>query len=212
MVAPDLPGHGNDHTPLSEITIARYVGHVRAVLGSLDEPAILVGHSMGGAVISEVAEADPEQTSLLVYLAAFLLRDGQSVLDIAGADRESVLLPGLDWAADGLSAVVPPALARKAFYSRCSDPDAAAATARLCVQASAPVTTPIHVTDARFGRVPRVYIECLRDRAVSPASQRSMYAASGCPRILSLATDHSPFYSTPQALADILLALASGTG
>jgi pimeloyl-ACP methyl ester carboxylesterase len=203
--APDLPGHGDDHTPLPGVTLARYVERVRDTLASLDEPAILVGHSMGGAVISEVAEADPSRVRVLVYLAAFLLVDGQSVLDVAGRDDESVLLPGLEWSADGLSAAVPPALARAAFYSRCSESDAVAATARLCPQAAVPVTTPIQVTNARFGSVPRVYVECLRDCAVSPVSQRKMYTASPCSRVLSLATDHSAFYSTPQALADILL-------
>jgi pimeloyl-ACP methyl ester carboxylesterase len=209
VLAPDLPGHGHDRTPLAEVTLERYVRSVRDALASLGEPAILVGHSMGGTVISEVAEAEPDHALALVYVAAFLLRDGQSVLEVAGTDTESVLLPGVEWAADGLSASVPPSVARAAFYSQCSAADAEAATARLCAQPAAPVTAPIHVTEARFARVPRLYVECQRDRAVSPSSQRSMYTASPCSRVVSLATDHSPFYSTPQALADILLSLSS---
>jgi hypothetical protein len=145
----------------------------------------------------------------LVYLAAHLLRSGQSVLDVAATDADSTLMPNIEWAADGLSASVTPGAARLTFYGRCSEADAAAASARLVAQAAAPVTTPIRVTDARFGRLPRVYVECLHDRAVSPALQRAMYAETPCTRVVSLATDHSPFYSAPDQLADVLLSLAS---
>jgi pimeloyl-ACP methyl ester carboxylesterase len=207
VLAPDLPGHGDDHTPFAQVTLDTYVRRIRDTLALLDEPAILVGHSMGGAVISEVAEADPRRTRTLVYVAAFLLGDGQSVLGIAA--NESVLLPGIAWAADGQSATVPPALARDAFYSRCKERDAEAATARLCAQAALPVVTPVRVTEERFGSIPRTYIECVHDRVVSPSSQRSMYAATSCSRVVSLAADHSPFYSTPRALADILLSLSA---
>ena len=208
VIAPDLPGHGSDRTPLAEVTLERYVRRIGAAVDSLGESPILVGHSMGGAVISGVAEAYPEKVRTLVYLAAYLLGDGQAVLDVAGMDTDSSLLPILEWATDGLSASVPPAAARAVFYGECSEADAAAATARLVAQSVTPVTTPICVTQARFGRIPRVYVECLRDRVVSPSAQRAMYSATPCARVASLATDHSSFYSTPQALADILLSLS----
>lgn len=44
----DLPGHGGDATPLGEISLDSYVEHVGAILTALPEPAILVGHSLGG--------------------------------------------------------------------------------------------------------------------------------------------------------------------
>jgi pimeloyl-ACP methyl ester carboxylesterase len=207
--APDLPGHGNDRTPIADVTLERYVHRIEETTESLGEPVILVGHSMGGIVLSQLAEAHPEKARVLVFVAAYLLRDGQSVLDIAAADSDASLLPCLEWAPDGLSASVPPQAARTVFYGECSEIDAAAASARLVPQSATPVTTPIHVSDVRFGRVPRAYVECLRDRVVSPAAQRAMYAATPCARIASLASDHSPFYSAPTALVDILLSFAS---
>jgi len=206
--APDLPGHGDDKTPIAEATSEGYVVRIVEILESLAEPAILVGHSMGGMVISQVAERQPDKVRGLAYVAGFLLRDGQSVLDAAQTDADSLLMPSLEWAADGLSAVVPPAAARTVFYGNCPDADAAAATARLCAEPAAPVMTPIRVTDARFGRTHRVYVECSEDCAVSPPLQRRMYAATPCARVASLATDHSPFYSKPDELADILLSLS----
>jgi hypothetical protein len=55
--------------------------------------------------------------------------------------------------------------------------------------------------------VPRVYIECLRDRAIPPALQRQMHSASPCQRLLALDTDHSPFFSKPDELAALLSGL-----
>jgi len=69
------------------------------------------------------------------------------------------------------------------------------------------MATPVAVTQENFGRVPRVYIECLQDRAIPPALQKQMYTATPCRNVLSMDTSHSPFFSAPRALADHLLAL-----
>ena len=69
------------------------------------------------------------------------------------------------------------------------------------------MSTPISVTEGNFGRVPRVYIECLRDRAIPPALQKRMYTAMACRQVISMDTSHSPFFSAPQALVDHLLGL-----
>jgi len=207
VLAPDLPGHGDDRTPLAAVTLDLYANRLCELLDTLSEPAILVGHSMGGIVISQAAERRPSRVRTLAYVSGFLLRDGQSLLDVAGADTESLLLPNLEWAADGRSARVAPAAVREAFYAECSELDAIASAARLTAQPTAPTTTPVHVTEPRFGSIPRVYVECRHDRAVSPGSQRAMYTATPCVRVASLATDHSPFYSAPERLAGVLLSL-----
>jgi pimeloyl-ACP methyl ester carboxylesterase len=66
----DLPGHGQDRTAIREITLATYVKRVCETLDAQAEPVILVDHSMGGIVISQVAEERPEKIQTLVYLSA----------------------------------------------------------------------------------------------------------------------------------------------
>jgi pimeloyl-ACP methyl ester carboxylesterase len=44
----DLPSHGADQTPVAQVSLKAYTDRVCEVLDGLDEPAILVGHSMGG--------------------------------------------------------------------------------------------------------------------------------------------------------------------
>lgn len=208
VVAPDLPGHGQDNTPLSAITLSRFVERVCDVLDSQAEPVILVGHSMGGVVITQAAERRPDKIKLLVYLCAYLPRHGESLLDLAQQDRESLILPNLilDERA-GYHAVKAEAI-QEVFYQDCSEEDVTWARARLAPQeALAPVATPVQVSPERYGQIPRVYIQCLRDQTVGPALQRQMVIATPCQQVVTLETGHSPFLSAPQALAGHLLAL-----
>lgn len=75
--------------------------------------------------------------------------------------------------------------------------DAAWAASQLRPQPTAVYGSPLAVTAERFGGVPRVYVECLRDRAVPVAMQRVMTAASPCRRVLRLDADHTPMLSDP---------------
>jgi hypothetical protein len=142
-----------------------------------------------------------------VYLTAFLLGDGETLFAVAGNDPESLLVGNLVPSGNGLSGDVKPEVINPAFYGECSDADVERAGARLVPQALAPMTAPVRSTPERAGRVLRVYIECLRDRAISIDAQRRMVEAHPCAAVLTLDTDHSPFYSTPEALAAHLAAL-----
>ncbi|HEV2523852.1 MAG TPA: alpha/beta fold hydrolase, partial [Gammaproteobacteria bacterium] len=76
VFAPDLPGMGQDPTPLAEITLDRWVQFVSDLVYQQKEKVILVGHSRGGLIISQVAEQLPEHIQSLVYLAAILVPNG----------------------------------------------------------------------------------------------------------------------------------------
>jgi pimeloyl-ACP methyl ester carboxylesterase len=199
-VAPDLPGHGSDNTPIPQVTLQAYAERVCSVLDAQPESVVLVGHSMGGIVISQAAEYRPERVGTLAYLCAFLLRDGETLLEVAQGDTEGLVLPNLVMAEDQSHATVRDEAIREAFYGDCSEEDVAKARSLLVPQAAAPFATPLHTTADNFGRVPRVYIECLRDRAISLSVQKEMYSALPCQRVISMDTSHSPFFSAPEDL------------
>lgn len=206
---PDMPGRGTDETLPAEISLRAYTDRVCQVLDSRDEPVILVGHSSGGAVITQAAEYRPEKVGLLVYLSAYLPRDGESVLGLARQDTESMLGPNLIVDEELATARIHDEAVRELLYADCHEKDAARAIARRGPEPLAAGATPVSITEERFGRIPRAYIECLEDRVISPALQKTMYTATPCQQVLSLNTGHSPFYAAPRELVERLILLHS---
>jgi pimeloyl-ACP methyl ester carboxylesterase len=196
--APDLPGHGDDQTPIPEVSLQGYADRLSEVLDAQPEPVVLVGHSSGGQAISQAAEQRPEKVKLLVYLSAFLLRDGESVFSVGENDTESLILPNLVMSEDGSSATIREDVIREGLLHDCSDEDVERAKSRFVPQALAPPATPVALTEDNFGRVPRAYIETLQDRAISPWFQKEMYERLPCQKVISMNTSHSPFFSAPR--------------
>jgi pimeloyl-ACP methyl ester carboxylesterase len=208
VVVPDLPGHGDDPTPAAEITLESYVGRVAEILDAQLEPVVLVGHSSGGVIITQAAEQCPARIRLLVYTCAYLPADGQSLLDLGQTDPDQLILPNLEFAPDGVTATVKADAVREALFADCADADYERFTARVRPEPLAPAATPVKVTPDGYGRVPRVYIECRRDRGISLGLQQRMHAATSCREVIAMDTGHMPMYAAPQALVNHLLALA----
>lgn len=75
--------------------------HVNDVLGTIEyerlHDFVLVGHSYGGMVVTVVADRVPEKIRTLVYLDAFVPKDGQSLLDLARPEMRDKILALPDW-------------------------------------------------------------------------------------------------------------------
>ncbi len=209
VIAPDLPGHGDNPLPLDHVTLARYADYIIDIVDNLEKPAVLVGHSMSGAIISEVAERRPEKVKALVYLAAYLLPSGIAMSKRMKEDQGSEAarhskkvdgLPAVVMAEEGL---------REAVYAGCLDSDKDWAAARVQPQAIAPFVTPVTLTETNYGRVPRIYVECTEDRAITIAMQRQMQAEQPCREVFTLAAGHVPQVSVPDQVATILREVAT---
>jgi pimeloyl-ACP methyl ester carboxylesterase len=207
VVAPDLPGHGEDTRPIAEITLQAYTDRVCQIIDEQSDPVILVGHSMGGVVITQTAEYRPEKIKKLVYVTAFLLQNGEFLMQHAEPDTEALVLPNLIMSEDQSYATVKEEALKEIFYADCSDEDVEFAKSRLVPQAAAPFATPVSTTEENFGRVPRAYISCQRDKAISPSIQEKLYKALPCEKVISMDTSHSPFFSGPEELANHLLSI-----
>jgi pimeloyl-ACP methyl ester carboxylesterase len=207
VLAPDLPGMGADRRKHGSDPLGDWTDFVAELATSADEPVILVGHSLGGVVISQVAERVPEAVDRLVYLTAFLLRSGQSLADVANRYPDVGPARALRPAGVEGDVIVDPDQAIGIFYNEMSADDARAAVDRLVAQPVAAFTTPVTLTAERFGRVPRAYVEATDDRAISLEMQRDMQAVLPCEPVITLKCDHSPFYSAVPQLAEALLSL-----
>lgn len=213
VIAPDLPAHGLDTTPLSARPWELYVPRVCAILDAEEERVILVGHSSGGMIITDAARERPVSAAVLVYLSAFLLPPGVTPPEMMKDDAESRLMSAVVVDPERRVSSIKPELAREVLYHDCSDEDAAWATSRLVPE---PLRPPAGAGERQPPpeelpevRAPRVYIECLEDRALGPLTQRRMYTSAPCERVYSLSTSHSPFLSAPEQLAAHLLDIAA---
>jgi len=205
--APDLPAHGEDETPIRQISLGSYSERVCEMLDAQDEPAILVGHSSGGIAVTQAAEHRPEKIEALVYLAAYLPQNGQSMLELVESDPEA-RGDGVLVHEDEGWLEFPEWVAREAFGTDVAGEVWDRYWARTRPEPLAPLVTPVLTTEKNFGRLPRVYVETLRDRGVSPGLQRRMRSALPC-RVVTLDTGHMPMLSAPQQLVDLLASLAS---
>ncbi|MCB1667986.1 MAG: alpha/beta fold hydrolase [Porticoccaceae bacterium] len=205
VFTPDLPGLGVNRTATSSVSLQLYTDHLSDVIAQTEENVHLVGHSMGGIAITQTAEAIPQKIKTLTYLTAFLLPNGETVLDHVQSDTDSKTASALTPSSDNLSVTIDFDTARNLFFADCSGEDLALAQSLLVPQALAPMMTPVQTTQERWGRIPRAYIECSNDQAISPALQRAMHKKLPCEKVMQLSTSHSPFFSAPEQVVKYLL-------
>jgi pimeloyl-ACP methyl ester carboxylesterase len=207
-IAVDLPGNGFDVTPPQDVTLDLYAAHVAQIVDGVAGPVVLVGHSMGGTAVAQTCELRCDRIALAVYLCAFLLPDGMSVLDFYGAYLKPEMRGAharVRYDAEGLRSSIDPQSAVEVFYHRADPVRAAAAARRLTPQPEGGRRSPLRLSPERFGTVPRVYIEALDDRSVHLPLQRTMQQLTPCLATYRLDSDHAPQLSQPDALTALLL-------
>ncbi|MEW9701981.1 alpha/beta fold hydrolase [Paenibacillus sp. SI8] len=207
VIAEDLPGHGADQTPVSELSLEKYVESVVQAIDSQNESVYLLGHSMGGVVISQVAEHRPDKIKALIYLSAYLLKNGETLTDAVEKDKWSLVPSNLVFAPDYSHVEVKPEAVKELFFGDCSEEEVAWAAQLIRPEAVKPFRHAVSLTEENYGKVDRVYIETLQDHAVSNGLQKLMYAATSCKQIITLDSGHSSFLSETEGLAKHLMTL-----
>lgn len=202
-LAVDLPGHGASTQSLSDLY--GDAQHVAAVLAHLGTPAVLVGHSYGGAVITEAA-CHFADVAHLVYLTAFALDQGESIMGFltsqppAAVALSTAIIPSNDG-----TSVIDPTKAVASFYAECPPAVATAAIARLSPQPMG--TFGDAVSGFPRSSIASTFVRCLRDESIHITHQDAL--AARCDTVHTLDTDHSPFASRTAETAAIIRALAT---
>ena len=222
----DLDAFATEPSPNAAVTqeerTAEVIDAVRraATVGNGD--VVLVGHSLGGVTVSEVAETIPDELRAVVYLAAFYLVEGAVTVGeaMAGghvpemflADPAAVGALRLDPLSDDPAYV---AQLRAFFYADLDDATFESARRTLhCDEPAALGGSASTLTPERFGTIDRHYIRCADDLAITAEGQdlmvqRSDAALGSTTTVHRMATSHSPFWSDPAGLADILVSIAA---
>ncbi|WP_431103025.1 alpha/beta fold hydrolase [Roseateles noduli] len=208
VVTVNLPGHPSNPLAPDKASLDVYRDAVLTVIDAEKAPVVLVGHSFGGITISAVGEARPEKIKSLVYLAAYLPTEGQSLLSLANTDRDSKLGPFVQIQKEkGIASIA--YTARADLFANDGPPELRKAIPDLLLDENlAPLATPVHVTPERFGKVDKVYIKTAKDVVVSPYLQTEMIKATPVRLTLSVDTGHTPFLTAPKELAKAIEASA----
>jgi pimeloyl-ACP methyl ester carboxylesterase len=179
--------------PLS--SLADDVAATRRALKNVEGPVVLVGHSWGGAVITE-AGLD-EKVKSLVYVAAFAPSEGQSVAALGQGYPTPPGIATLVSDAEGYVSMTPPELARNFAQ------DVPAAEAALMAATQAPIRGSAFeekVSTAAWKTKPSWFIVTTRDRMIAPELQYDMAKRIGA-HTVSLPTSHVPMASDPRDVA-----------
>ncbi len=211
VVAPDLPGMGGNEEELSAVTLDQWAEfaaqHCRDMKRDLTgAPIVLVGHSRGGLVVSQAAEAAPEAVDALVYVCAMMMPSQMSRAQFKSLEMSNPAFDALISLTPGGHGTVISGADPGSVFAQLSPPDAvAAAMARLVAEPHGPRSTPLTLTPERWGSIPRTYVECAHDRTIPLSSQRLMQEMSPGATRVTLEADHSPFLSRPAELVAALI-------
>ena len=217
------PNAGVTQTERTDAVIAA----VREMNEKTGGKAVVLGHSLGGLTVSDTVEKIADELSAVVYLTAFMLppgmvagqmiehptMDDDLVVPLLMADPAQVGALRMDAASDDPNYI---GGIKACFYADVSDEDFAALRGYLHPDEPAQVAgVPSPVSPEGLGSVPRHYVQCLQDRAITLAGQKEMIrmvdeALGDATIVHSMDTSHSPFLSQPQALADLIVDVARG--
>ncbi|RXG31839.1 alpha/beta hydrolase [Leeuwenhoekiella marinoflava] len=206
VIAVELLGHGEDNTPVSDITFKGYVDQVKAVIVGLDTPVVLVGHSLGGAVITQTASEIPQQIEKLVYVAGFIPKNGKSVLDYSALDTESLLPTALEFSADGSTAAIsnPEINIPEIFCQYGSDEDIDILVEKLKPEPVGALATPLDYKMDDYNAIAKkYYLFTKEDHAITYPFQQAMASEAGITNTFEITSGHSPFVSKPAELLQI---------
>lgn len=234
-VSIDMPGHGIDRQKLHTVTFSDCVNKILSTICRMEGQVILLAHSRNGVIISQAAEHCPEKIEKLIYLASYLVPNGKSMMDYALLDTNSLVIQNLvpkintrraeklNKSYKGFKKIIinsllpaklkthklSPHIFKEALYHDCQDEITELAHELLTAEPNLGGFEKLRLSENRYGKIPRYYIECLQDRAVTLPIQRRMQQESPCDKTYQINTSHSPFFSKPQELCDILSEIAS---
>lgn len=205
VVVVNLPAHGIDLTPAGQVSLNEYVKTVTAAVNAQPGKVTLIGHSMAGIVISQVAEQIPTKLNKLIYVSAYLPKNGEDLLTLAKLDTESKAGGALEFTADYSAASIKKDVIVPAVCADCPDFMKDALVKYHKAEPAKPLGEKVILTAAKFGSVPKYYIHTTQDAAVGYALQQLMVKNNGTIRkTFTMNTSHLPFVVRPDEFIGII--------
>ena len=190
--------------------------YLAALLATISGPIVLVGHSYGGAVMSNAASGN-QQVQALVFVAGWMPDEGESIQQLLEAEAfgESLVPAALrpvpftnPDGSEGVDLYLDRDLFPEAFAADVDTDTAAVMAATQRPWSGAGAATPSGPPGWRS--IPSWYLLGTEDRAIPPAGQRFM-AERGNARIEEVAASHASMVSQPEAVTRVILSAVEET-
>lgn len=209
--AVDMPGNGNgpDNTPPEKVSMDLYMEFLQGELDRIGEDVVVIGHSSGGIIASQLGELEPRRVKAIIYVAGMMLpskmKFAQVVEDLVEAHPEVVgIVPHLDWSEDGETSTVKKGAGQKIFLQDCPPKIANAAAKKLTPHPQRGRDICARLTKRNFGRIPRAYVEATLDQSVTQAAQKYMQELVPGAKHYEIDSGHAPLVSRPVELAAMI--------
>ena len=207
VVVVNLPAHGIDLTDGTKTGLSDYVKTVTNAVNAQSGKVILVGHSMAGMVISQVAENIPAKIEKLVYVAAFLPRNGESLNGIVNKflnnKQPEIFEFNKDYSLISIKKEVIPTVV-------CDDCPPVMKEALVKYHRAEPLkgfNDKVMLT-SKFAAVPKYYIATTADNAVPfPLQQQMIQSNGGVKNVYEMKTSHLPFVVQADEFIKLLTAI-----
>ena len=205
--APTLPGHGQ-HVATGD----GYQEAGEAVAGYIVErdlrDIVLVGHSGGGVAMSKAVELIADRVARLVYLSGWVLKDGESILEMLPAHYRE-LFTSMAANSPNNTVEVPFEAWRSSFINAADDAAAKSAFAQLVPEPFSYLSEPVNFTTFHTLTIPKSYILPTED-VVLPRDDEwgwhpRMTSRLGQHRFLEMPGSHEVMFTNPRGLADTII-------
>ncbi len=208
VVVVNLPAHGINLTPANAVSLNDYVKTVTDVINQQPGKVTLVGHSMAGVVISQVAENIPSKVDKLVYVSAYLPKSGEDILSLSKQDVQSKVGGALEFTPDYSAATIKKEMIAPSVCADCPDYMKEVLIKYHKAEPAKPLGEKVALTTTKFGSVPKYYIHTSNDAAVGYELQKMMVKNNGTiKQTFVMNTSHLPFVVQPQEFIKILTSL-----
>jgi putative intracellular protease/amidase/esterase/lipase len=204
VVTVNLPAHGIDLRDGKGVGQPDYVKAVSDAVNKQHGKVILVGHSMAGAIIAQVAENIPAKIEKLIFVSAYLPKNGESVAGITNKFLNNKPIEAFEFNQDySLVSIKKDALP----VVVCADCPGYMKEVLVKYHRAEPVkglNDKVKLT-AKFAAVPKYYISTTKDNAVPYALQQQMIKENGTvKKVYEMNTSHLPFVVDPQRFLQII--------
>jgi len=197
VLAPTLTGLGErKHLSSPDIDLETHIQDIlNAIVYEELDNVVLIGHSYGGMVITGVADRIPHKVKKLIYVAAVLPKNGESMFDAVGSEISSFLSRSAE---EGNGWEVP-----------AGTPQSYGIHASEMINWFVKMSTPhplksfqqkLHLRNIAFDGIEKVYIKCSQDQALDAMVNRAKdMKIPSC----EINSGHFPMLTAPEALADL---------